>query len=72
MNPRAHLEVFGQELNDESFAICRSDMMLKGRPNDGSLDLGAEVELTHLRIAASRRPPRSTPASPAARQTTRR
>jgi len=31
MNPKAHLEVFGQELNDESFAICRSDMMLKGQ-----------------------------------------
>jgi type I restriction enzyme M protein len=31
MNPQAHLEVFGQELNDESFAICRSDMMLKGQ-----------------------------------------
>jgi type I restriction enzyme M protein len=30
MNPNAHLEVYGQELNDESFAICRSDMMLKG------------------------------------------
>ncbi len=31
MSPKAHLEVFGQELNDESFAICRSDMMLKGQ-----------------------------------------
>jgi len=31
MNPRAHLEVFGQELNDESFAMCRSDLMLKGQ-----------------------------------------
>jgi type I restriction enzyme M protein len=31
MNSKAHLEVFGQELNDESFAICRSDMMLKGQ-----------------------------------------
>ncbi|MGD9796942.1 MAG: N-6 DNA methylase [Acidimicrobiia bacterium] len=30
MNPQAHLEVYGQELNDESYAICRSDMMLKG------------------------------------------
>ncbi|MGH2759341.1 MAG: type I restriction-modification system subunit M, partial [Actinomycetota bacterium] len=28
-NPRARLEVFGQELNDETYAICRSDMMLK-------------------------------------------
>ena len=31
MNPNARLEVFGQELNDETYAICRSDMMLKGQ-----------------------------------------
>jgi len=31
LNPNAHLEVFGQELNDETYAICRSDMMLKGQ-----------------------------------------
>jgi type I restriction enzyme M protein len=31
LNPKARLEVFGQELNDESYAICRSDMMLKGQ-----------------------------------------
>ena len=30
-NPGARLEVFGQELNDEIYAICRSDMMLKGQ-----------------------------------------
>src|SRR6266566_6534813 len=30
LNPQARLEVFGQELNDETYAICRSDMMLKG------------------------------------------
>jgi type I restriction enzyme M protein len=30
LNPQARLEVFGQELNAESYAICRSDMMLKG------------------------------------------
>jgi type I restriction enzyme M protein len=30
-NPKAELNVFGQELNDETFAICRSDMMLKGQ-----------------------------------------
>ncbi len=29
-NASARLEVFGQELNDETYAICRSDMMLKG------------------------------------------
>jgi type I restriction enzyme M protein len=31
LNPRAKLEVFGQELNDESFAICKADMMIKGQ-----------------------------------------
>jgi len=29
-NPAAKLELFGQELNGETYAICRSDMMLKG------------------------------------------
>ena len=31
LNPGARLEVFGQELNDETYAICRSDMMVKGQ-----------------------------------------
>ena len=31
LNPGARLEVFGQELNAETYAICRSDMMLKGQ-----------------------------------------
>ena len=31
LNPQAKLEVFGQELNDESFAICKADMMIKGQ-----------------------------------------
>lgn len=31
LNPQAKLEVFGQELNPESYATCRSDMMLKGQ-----------------------------------------
>jgi type I restriction enzyme M protein len=30
-NDAALLEVYGQELNDETYAICRSDMMLKGQ-----------------------------------------
>ncbi|MGI8794454.1 MAG: HsdM family class I SAM-dependent methyltransferase, partial [Acidimicrobiales bacterium] len=32
-NPSAKLKVYGQELNAETFAICRSDMMLKN-PHD--------------------------------------
>lgn len=31
LNPKGQLEVFGQELNAETYAICRSDMMLKGQ-----------------------------------------
>ncbi len=30
LNPEGQLRVFGQELNDETYAVCRSDMMLKG------------------------------------------
>ena len=31
LNPDAKLEVFGQELNPESYAICKSDMIIKGQ-----------------------------------------
>jgi type I restriction enzyme M protein len=31
LNPQATVQVFGQEVNAESYAICRSDMMLKGQ-----------------------------------------
>lgn len=31
MNPDARLVVFGQELNPESFAICKADMLVKGQ-----------------------------------------
>ena len=31
INSRAKLEVFGQEINAETYAICRSDMMLRGQ-----------------------------------------
>lgn len=31
LNPNAVLEVYGQELNPETWAICRSDMMIKGQ-----------------------------------------
>ena len=30
-NPDARLEVFGQEINAESYAICKSDMLIKGQ-----------------------------------------
>ncbi len=31
LNPGARLRVYGQELNAETYAVCRSDMMLKGQ-----------------------------------------
>lgn len=31
MNPEARLVLFGQELNPESFAICKADMLIKGQ-----------------------------------------
>jgi len=35
LNRDAKLEVFGQEWNDQSFAICKSDMLIKGQnPNN--------------------------------------
>ncbi|GAB3222569.1 type I restriction-modification system subunit M [Spirosoma arcticum] len=30
LNPDAKLELFGQEINPESYAICKSDMLIKG------------------------------------------
>jgi type I restriction enzyme M protein len=33
-NPQASLSVYGQELNAETYAICRSDMMIKGQDAD--------------------------------------
>ena len=30
-NPNARLTMFGQELNDESYAICKADMLIKGQ-----------------------------------------
>lgn len=29
-NPTAHLEFFGQEINPESYAICKADLLIKG------------------------------------------
>lgn len=34
LNPQASLRVFGQELNPESYAICNSDMLIKGQNTD--------------------------------------
>jgi type I restriction enzyme M protein len=31
MNPKARLVMYGQELNAESYAICKADMLIKGQ-----------------------------------------
>jgi type I restriction enzyme M protein len=31
MNPKARLSLYGQELNAESYAICKADMLIKGQ-----------------------------------------
>lgn len=31
LNPKAELKLFGQEINPESYAICKSDMLIKGQ-----------------------------------------
>ena len=31
LNPQARLTMFGQELNPESYAICKADMLIKGQ-----------------------------------------
>jgi type I restriction enzyme M protein len=39
LNPKARLEVFGQEINPESYAICKSDMLIKGQ-NPANIKFG--------------------------------
>ncbi len=34
LNPEARLQVFGQELNGESYAVCKADMLIKGQDAD--------------------------------------
>lgn len=34
MNPDSNVAVFGQELNGESYAICKADMMIKGEDSE--------------------------------------
>lgn len=47
LNPDARLEVFGQELNPESYAICKSDMLIKGQ-NPINIKKGNSISEDHL------------------------
>ena len=47
LNPDARLEVFGQELNPESYAICKSDLMIKGQ-NASNIKKGNSISEDRL------------------------
>ena len=47
LNPDARLEVFGQELNPESYAICKSDMLIKGQ-NPSNIKKGNSISEDQL------------------------
>ena len=49
LNPDARLEVFGQELNPESYAICKSDMLIKGQ-NPHNIKFGNSFTVDGLQI----------------------
>ena len=48
LNPGARLEAYGQELNAETYAICRSDMMLKGQ-KASNIRLGNSFSEDHFK-----------------------
>ena len=48
LNPQARLEVFGQEINPESYAICKSDMLIKGQ-NPSNIKFGNTFTVDGLR-----------------------
>jgi type I restriction enzyme M protein len=47
LNSEARLEVFGQELNPESYAICKSDMLIKGQ-NASNIKRGNSISEDQL------------------------
>ena len=48
LNPQARLQVFGQELNPESYAICKADMLIKGQ-DISNIKLGNTLSNDQLR-----------------------
>jgi type I restriction enzyme M protein len=42
-NPTADVQLFGQEINDQSYAICKSDMLIKGQ-NPENIVLGNTLD----------------------------
>ena len=52
LNPAARLATFGQELNPESFAICKADMLIKGQ-DISNIKLGNTPPTTSCRWRSS-------------------
>ncbi|CNI30377.1 type I restriction-modification system subunit M [Yersinia enterocolitica] len=49
LNPAARLATFGQELNPESYAICKADMLIKGQ-DISNIKLGNTLSDDQLRL----------------------
>lgn len=47
MNPGARLRLYGQEINDQSYAICKSDMIAKGQ-DASNIQLGDTLANDHF------------------------
>jgi type I restriction enzyme M protein len=52
LNAAAELIVFGQEINDQTFAICKADMLIKGN-NDNQIVFKTESALSFLKFITS-------------------
>jgi len=48
INPNATIELFGQEVNDETYAVCKSDMLIKGE-NAENIKYGSSFSKDGLR-----------------------
>jgi type I restriction enzyme M protein len=46
-NPEARLRLYGQEINDQSYAICKSDMLSKGQ-DPGNIRVGDTLSDDHF------------------------
>jgi type I restriction enzyme M protein len=46
MNPAADIRLYGQEINDETYAVCVSDMLIKG-DDEGAKNIKARSTFTH-------------------------
>ena len=48
MNPEADVYLYGQEINPESYAICKAEMLIRGQDAD-NIQLGIPLRLTDLK-----------------------